>query len=164
MKLFFLLCLLGACGYVAYTKFGNEITTWLGPSAVPKSTKEEWNNKYPDRPYDQYFDAERAFAKDQLFAVMSKKVIGAEYYEDHFEKNAFGDPSTKSLPAVYIIRCLGRETRENYLFIVDRKMFDSARIHQKFSKEKMSNYEFFLSEERLEETVFHRRFRDKMLD
>ncbi len=117
-----------------------------------------------NRLFDQYFDAEKAFAKDQLFAVMAKQTIRAEHYVDRFDKNLLGNPKTKTHPAVYILRCLGRETRENYLFIVDRTFHDRAKIHEKFTKAEMSNFEFFLSEERLERTIFHRRFRSKMID
>ena len=46
----------------------------------------------------------------------------------------------------------------------DLAVYNSAQVHEKFTKEQMSNFELFLSEERLESTVFHRRFRGKMID
>jgi hypothetical protein len=65
---------------------------------------------------------------------------------------------------ILILRCLGRETRENYLFIVDRSFYDATKINQKFTKGEMSSWEFFLSEDKMHQKIFSRRFRNKMID
>ena len=193
MKTLLIFLLLGVSGYLFYENFqntreirdlrsrlginsegGSSVTVERGVSSEDKtegnsrsfstSTFERMSGALEDLPFDQFFDSEKAFAKDELFAVTSKKTIPAEYYTDRFDKNSFGNPTTKSHPAVYIVRCLGRETRENYLFIVDRAFYDAAKMHQKFTNAEMSNFEFFLSEEKLERTIFSRRFRGKMVD
>lgn len=114
--------------------------------------------------YNQYWDADEAFAVDELFAVTSKNTIRREFYTDHFDKNPFGNPTTKFHQPVYIVRAMGRETRENYLFVVPREFYDAAEIYQKFTKVELSNYEYFLSEEKLQQEIFHRRFRGQMID
>lgn len=114
--------------------------------------------------FNQYRDADKAFAIDELFAVTSKDTIRREFYTDHFDKNPFGNPTTKFHQPVYIVRAMGRETRENYLFIVTREFYDAAKIYQKFTKTELSNFEYFLSEERLHQEIFHRRFRNRMID
>jgi hypothetical protein len=114
--------------------------------------------------FNQYWDADKAFAIDELFAVTSKNTIRREFYTDHFDKNPFGNPTTKFHQPVYIVRAMGRETRENYLFVVTREFYDAAEIYQKFTKVELSNYEYYLSEEKLQQEIFHRRFRGKMID
>ena len=120
----------------------------------------------PPKPdgFNQYWDADKAFAVDELFAVTSKNTIRREFYTDHFDKNPFGNPTTKFHEPVYIVRAMGRETRENYLFVVTREFYDAAKIYQKFTKTELSNFEYFLSEDKLQEKIFHRRFRDRMID
>lgn len=153
--LFFLLLVFGA--YFAYDKYEIEIKNWLESTANPEADKNEWDEKYPDRPYEEYSDAVEAFEEDQLFAVMSKTIINKERYLHETEKNAVGKPVPKFLPAVHVLRCLGRETRKNYLFIVDLETFDGTRRHEKLTKDRMADFEFFLSEKRLKETVAKRR-------
>lgn len=114
--------------------------------------------------FNQYWDADKAFAVDELFAVTSKDTIRREFYTDHFDKNPFGNPTTKFHQPVYIVRAMGRETRENYLFIVTREFYDAAKIYQKFTKTELSNFEYFLSEDKLHQEIFHRRFRNRMID
>lgn len=114
--------------------------------------------------YNQYWDADKAFAIDELFAVTSKYTIRREYYTDRFDRTPFGQPKTKFFEPVYIVRAMGRETRENYLFIVTREFYDAAKNYQKFTKTEMSNFEYFLSEDKLNSEIFHRRFRAKMID
>jgi hypothetical protein len=122
--------------------------------------------KPPGEPkvYNQYWDADKAFAVDELFAVTSKNTIRREFYTDHFDRNPFGNPTTKFHQPVYIVRAMGRETRENYLFVVTREFYDAADIYEKFTKAELSNYEYFLSEEKLQREIFHRRFRGRMID
>jgi hypothetical protein len=141
---------------VIFTPDGNDSTTPAKP-APPEP---------PSAPkvYNQYWDADEAFAIDELFAVTSKNTIRREFYTDHFDKNPFGNPTTKFHQPVYIVRAMGRETRENYLFIVPREFYDAAGIYQKFTKEEMSNFEYFLSEDKLQQKIFHRRFRGQMID
>lgn len=114
--------------------------------------------------FNQYWDADKAFAVDELFAVTSKDTIRREFYTDHFDKNPFGNPTTKYHQPVYIVRAMGRETRENYLFVVNREFYDAAKIYQKFTKTELSNFEYFLSEDKLHQEIFHRRFRNRMID
>ena len=68
-----------------------------------------------------------------------------------------------TLPAIYILRCLGRETRQSFLLIVNREFFFSAKLSQKFTRAELSGFEVFLSEDVLTDTTFHRRFQDKMI-
>lgn len=131
-----------------------------GPVGTSTSTRS------PGKPggFHQYWDADKAFAVDELFAVTSKYTIRREFYNDRSDRNPFGHPTTKFHAPVYIVRAMGRETRENYLFIVTREFYDAAKNYQKFTKTELSNFEYFLSEEKLNVTIFHRRFRDKMID
>lgn len=191
MKTLSILFLLGATAFLSFQNYkqGQEIKNLRGELGIEDSsglkversltvedhedensrsistrTSEKVSGLAEKLPFNQFFDTEKAFKEDQLFAVMSKKTYPAESYTDKFDKNAFGNPKTKTHPAVYILRCLGRETRENYLFIVDRRFYDTAAIHQKFTQAELSNFESFLSEEKLDRTIFTRRFRGKMID
>lgn len=110
--------------------------------------------------FDQYWDADEAFAQDELFAVTSKRTIPREEYTDVLNRGPF----TKYHKEVYIVRAMGRETRENYLFIVPMEFYVKAKTYQKFTKAQMSSFEYFLSEKKLEREVFSRRFRHKMID
>lgn len=117
-----------------------------------------------EKGFNQYFDAHKAFAKDTLFAMTDKQIVPDLKYTDRFDKNIFGHPKEKTHPPVYTIRFLGRETRENYIFVVPRKFYDSVQLHQKFTNAELSSYEFYLSEEKLHQEIFHRRFRQRMID
>jgi len=103
-------------------------------------------------------DPSRSFARNELFAVMEKKTIPPETYPQFFDRN-----KVNTLPAIYILRCLGRETRQSFLLIVNREFFFSAKLSQKFTRAELSGFEVFLSEDVLTDTIFHRRFQDKMI-
>lgn len=169
MREFLILILTGVCGYLAFQvhRQNQKIARLEGATQVAQSEtkmKQEDRIGSEDRPFNQYLHAEKAFAIDELFAVTSKQIVPGQSYVDRFDKTVFGNPRTKKHPPVYVLRCLGRETRENYLFIVDRPFDDAAEIHQKFTKAEMSNWEFFLSEDKMHQKIFHRRFRNKMID
>jgi len=47
---------------------------------------------------------------------------------------------------------------------VNREFYDAAKIYQKFTKTELSNFEYFLSEDKLHQEIFNRRFRNQMID
>ena len=110
---------------------------------VVSSSNGETIESVHDKVYNQYFDADEAFAKDELFAVTGKQIIREKYYTDHFDKDVFGKPREKKHPRVFIVRCMGRETRENYMFIVPKEFHDRVKIYQKFTNVQLSNFEYF---------------------
>lgn len=114
--------------------------------------------------FNPYFDEDRAFSKDELFAVTSKQVVPAKYYEDLSDVSTLGTPKKKSHPPVYVIHCLGRETRENYLFIVDQLFYQNTMLNQKFTREQLSSWEKFLSEEKMERLIFTRRLQNEQVN
>ncbi len=111
-----------------------------------------------------YYDAETAFRQDQLFAVLSKEVIAAETFDKTFQKTKLGGQVKGTYPPVYFLRCMGRETRETYIFVVDEKLYDEAFKHQKLQPRQLGTFKKYLSEERFRDDLFHERFRFQMIN
>jgi len=97
-------------------------------------------------------------ANEQLLAVMGKDTIHPTTEQDFFDKL-----KTKTTQPVYVLRCLGKKTRTNYLLVVDRTFFFKATIHQKFTPQEVSMYDVYSSEAQLRGDVFHQRFQELML-
>jgi hypothetical protein len=97
-------------------------------------------------------------ANEQLLAVMGKDTIHPTTEQDFFDKL-----KTNTTQPVYVLRCLGKATRTNYLLVVDRAFFFKATIHQKFTPQEVSMYDVYSSEAELRGDVFHQRFQELML-
>jgi hypothetical protein len=111
-----------------------------------------------------YRDVESAFRKDELFAVLSKEFIPPQTYDKIFQKTRLGGQATGTYPAVYTIKCLGRETRETYIFIIGYRFYNQIHTNQKLTRHELGLFQKYLSEADLRDDLFHKRFRFQMID
>lgn len=151
--------------YYAYDKYEVEIKNWLEPSTSSEDTKDESIRQEPDPPSQETVETttiKETRVEDQLFAVMGKKIIEEERYIAKTETNAVGRPVAKINPTIYILHCFGRETRKSRFFIVDLERYDNTRPKDKLTKQDLSKFESFLSEEKLREKVDQRRAQAKL--
>ncbi|WPJ96673.1 hypothetical protein SH580_03015 [Coraliomargarita algicola] len=111
-----------------------------------------------------YHDAESAFKQDQLFAVLSKDFIPSKTFDKTFQKTALGGQAKGSYPPVYTIKCLGRETRETYIFVVGYRFYNKLMINEKLQPSQLGSYRKYLSEEDFRNDLFNERYQFKMID
>jgi|GEM_PF-6613103 len=111
-----------------------------------------------------YRDVESAFRMDELFAVLSKEFIPPRTYDKKFQKTRLGGQATGIYPAVYTIKCLGRETRETYIFIIGQRLYNQIRTNQKLTRSQLGSFQKYLSEEKFRGDLFSDRFRFRMID
>ncbi|MGZ0655219.1 hypothetical protein ACWPKO_13605 [Coraliomargarita sp. W4R53] len=111
-----------------------------------------------------YHDVESAFKQDQLFAVLSKDFVPPKNFDKTFQKTALGGQAKGTYPPVYTIKCLGRETRETYIFVVGYRFYNKLMINEKLQPSQLGSYKKYLSEEQFREELFHDRFRFQMID